>query len=91
MAKKEELKVFDVDKDYWTRVALKLSKVREWEDDREKAWRKPFYGAFFFGIGFFILLTGAELFPMFIGPFLLILLSVIGALGMGMGLYWMCT
>lgn len=88
---KEDVKAFEADEDYWLRTKFKLTQVRELKDDREKAWKRPFYGAVFFALGFYILLTAFELYPTMIDWIATVLLSMMGGLGMGWGMYWMST
>ena len=83
---------YDVDEDYWTHAKIEAhKKIEESQQDNYAAWHRPLWGATFFAIGFFMMLTMSEIYPTHITGLGYILLGIVGGLGMGWGLYTMAS
>ena len=93
LARKANMDInYDVDEDYWMRTRINASeKIKEAQPDNFGTWHRPLYGAIYFAIGFFLMLTTAEVYPVMINEIGYILLALVGGLGMGWGLYTMAS
>lgn len=92
-ARKAKIDVdYDVDEDYWTRAKISAhEKIEESQPDNFQAWHRPLYGAAYFAIGFFMMLTMSEIYPFMINEIGYCILGIVGGLGMGWGLYTMAS
>jgi len=76
---------YDVDDSYWRNLRLRTDEiVEDWDKDRKRTWNRTFYGALFFGIGFFILITATEYNPHWMA---FIVMGGAGAFLSGWGMY----
>ncbi len=83
---------YDVDDAYWTQAKINVNRrIKESKADNFAAWYRPFYGASYFAIGFFMMLTSAEIYPFMINWVGYLMLALIGGIGMGWGLYTMAS
>jgi len=83
---------YDVDEDYWIRSKITAHQhIEDSKTDNFSAWHRPLYGAAYFAIGFFFMLTMSEIYPFMINEMGYVLLGLLGGLGMGWGLYTMAS
>ena len=83
---------YDVDEDYWTRAKINAhEQIESSKGDNFASWHRPLYGAGYFAIGFFFMLTMSEIYPFMINEIGYVLLGLVGGIGMGWGLYTMAS